>query len=83
MAKNGSKSSKPRSAPSKAASKGSWTKRDAATGQFVLGRAAFASISAVEGVYLSKSMKADLGRLESVSASERRRELSGKYGKKK
>ena len=52
-----------------------------ATGRFVLGRQAFARISAVEGVVLSKSMTADLRRLEDASPAERRLVLSGKYGK--
>ena len=52
------------------------------TGGFVLGRKAFSSISAVEGVHLSKDMKADFRRLESASPAARRAALSGKYGKK-
>ena len=56
--------------------------RNAVTGQFVLGRKAFASISAVEGVYLSKIMAADFKRLDHVSSSERRQALTVKYGKK-
>jgi len=51
-------------------------------GGFVLGRKAFSSISAVEGVHLSKDMKADFRRLESASPATRRAALSGKYGKK-
>lgn len=51
-------------------------------GGFVLGRKAFTSISAVEGVYLSRDMKADFRRLEGVSPAARRDALSGKYGKK-
>jgi hypothetical protein len=51
-------------------------------GGFVLGRKAFSSISAIEGVHLSKDMKADFRRLESASPAARRDALSGKYGKK-
>ena len=51
-------------------------------GGFVLGREAFSSISAVEGVYLSRDMKADFRRLEGVSPTARRDALSRKYGKK-
>ena len=59
-----------------------WTKRDVESGTFVLGRSAFATISAAEGVHLSKQMNADLHRLDGASASERRRVLAGKYGRK-
>ncbi len=52
------------------------------TGGFVLGHKAFSSISAVEGVHLSRDMKADFRRLESVSPAARRQALAGKYGKK-
>ena len=51
-------------------------------GGFVLGRKAFSSISAAEGVHLSKDMKADFRRLESASPADRRAALSVKYGKK-
>lgn len=57
-------------------------KRNATTGQFVLGRSAFANISAVEGIRLSKGMKADFRRLEHTPADKRRSVLSDKYGKK-
>ncbi len=55
--------------------------RDASTGQFVVGRSAFAKISAVEGVFLSESMEAEFRRLETVSPEHRRQELARKYGK--
>jgi len=51
-------------------------------GLLVLGYKAFASISAVEGMYLSKGMKADFRRLQGSSPSVRRDALTGKYGKK-
>ena len=57
-------------------------KRNASTGQFVLGRKAFALISAVEGIQLSEGLDADLARLASVPSHERLRVLSRKYGKK-
>ena len=57
-------------------------KRNAFPKQFVLGRKAFARISAVEGIFPSKSLSADLKRLEHVPASERRQALTAKYGKK-
>ena len=57
-------------------------KQTAAQGPFVLGRKAFARISAVEGVYLSDGMAADFRRLDHVSSSERRQALTVKYGKK-
>jgi hypothetical protein len=55
--------------------------RTASAGRFVIGHQAFARISAVEGVVLSKAMKADLRRLEAAAPAERRMVLSGKYGK--
>lgn len=53
----------------------------AATGTLIIGRKAFASISAIEGVYLSKVMDADFQRLAQAPPAERRRELAVKYGK--
>ena len=47
---------------------------------FTLGRGRFAKISAVEGIHLSGSMEKDLR--EFVSAEERRKVISGKYGTK-
>lgn len=61
---------------------GKWVKRDSRTGQFILGRQAFGSISSVEGIKLSRSMSEDLTRTESMTASRRRTELAAKYGKK-
>jgi hypothetical protein len=61
---------------------GSSAKRSASTGRFVLGRAAFASISAVEGIKISKSMGAALRRTAGMAAQERRSMLASKYGKK-
>ena len=58
-------------------------KRTTAQGPFVLGRKAFAQISAVEGVHLSKELAADLKRLKNVSSSERRQQLAAKYGQPK
>lgn len=57
--------------------------RDARTGQFTLGHEAFASISSVEGITLSKGMRKDLARTSGMSADKRRSELTGIYGKKK
>ena len=56
-------------------------KRNTSAGPFVLGRKAFASISAVEGIYLSDQLDTDLARLASVPPDERVRVLSRKYGK--
>lgn len=57
--------------------------RDASTGQFLVGRAAFKKISAVEGIKLSKGLARDLARTDSMSPVIRRDTLSSKYGKKK
>ena len=46
---------------------------------FAIGRKAFASISAVEGIKLSKAR--DLDELDNASPDERRRVLARKYGK--
>jgi hypothetical protein len=70
------------SAKTKSLSAAKAVKRNASTGQFVLGRKAFASISAVEGIHLSQGLDADLARLASVPSHERLRVLSRKYGKK-
>ena len=50
---------------------------------FIIGRKAFASISAVEGIYPSARLIADLRRLDGRSATERQLVLAGKYGRKK
>ena len=65
----------------KASGSGTSVKRSALTGRFVLGRAAFASISEVEGIRLSKSMSAALNRTEAMPADQRRSTLASKYGK--
>lgn len=57
-------------------------KRSAASGNFVIGGAAFASISSVEGIRLSKRMSAELRRTAGMSAAKRRSILCSKYGKK-
>ena len=75
MAKSGSKGGK--------ASGGSWSKRSGSTGAFVIGRASFGSISAVEGIKLSRSMAGEFRRTEGMPADKRRAALSSKYGKKK
>lgn len=75
MAKGTSKSGK--------TSGGSWTKRSGSSGAFVIGRESFGSISAVEGVKLSRGMDGELRRTEGMSADKRRSTLASKYGKKK
>lgn len=57
-------------------------KRDAKSGQFILGRDAFSKVSEVEGIVLSRGMKGDLKRLGTVSPEKRRSVLAQKYGKK-
>ncbi|MCF8878314.1 hypothetical protein L5876_00610 [Hyphobacterium sp. SN044] len=56
--------------------------RSASTGQFVLGRAAFAKISAVEGLRASKTMNSDFKKLDAENATpeQRRKYLASKYG---
>ena len=66
----------------KASSSGKWAKRSPASGKFVIGRTAFASISSVEGIRLSKRMSGDLRRTAGMSADERRATLASKYGKR-
>lgn len=61
----------------KPSSRGGSIKRDA----FVLGRAAFAKVSAVEGIEVGKTLDNDLRRLADATSAERRRVLAGKYGK--
>ncbi len=55
----------------------------AKTGRFIIGRAAFGKISAVEGLHMPKAMRADFVTLDKQGASSRIRRdtLSGKYGK--
>lgn len=56
--------------------------RSAKSGRFVLGREAFSKVSEVEGIVVSRGLKADLHRLGGVSPEKRRAVLSQKYGKK-
>jgi hypothetical protein len=58
------------------------TARSARSGRFVLGRSAFAKVSAVEGIVVSRDLRDDLRRLGSVSPAKRRTVLADKYGKK-
>ena len=52
------------------------------TGSFVIGRRAFARISAVEGIKTSTKLEADLRDLEQASPHDRRAVLTEKYGRK-
>lgn len=54
----------------------------ARAGRFVVGRDAFARISAVEGITLSPAMKATLDKTERMPPEQRRRTLASTYGKK-
>lgn len=56
-------------------------KRDAKTGAFVLGRGAFARVSAVERIAPSARLEAELHRLRNATPEHRRATLSAKYGK--
>ena len=47
---------------------------------FVLGRRAFAKVSAVEGIHVSKHLEADLHELADADAELRRDVLLEKYG---
>ncbi len=60
-------------------------KLDSKTGRFVVGRRAFAKISAVEGIHMPREMEADFAAfdLEKKPASQRRSILVDKYGVKK
>ncbi len=51
--------------------------------RFIVGRAGFARISAVEGLHLSPAMKRDFEAFDrdELSATERRRAILRKYGK--
>ncbi|HEY4944410.1 MAG TPA: hypothetical protein VII56_23480 [Rhizomicrobium sp.] len=57
--------------------------KPAKSGRFIIGRAAFGKISAVEGLHMPKAMQADFVTLDKQGASARVRRdtLSGKYGK--
>lgn len=61
------------------------TRGDRARGRgpasFVLGRAAFAKVSAVEGIVASESLDDDLRQLAGASPDRRRQVLAGKYAK--
>jgi hypothetical protein len=60
-------------------------RRDSTTGRFLVGRGAFAKISAVEGIRLSQEMQADFAGFDRTKAlpSQRRSTLATKYGSKK
>ena len=58
------------------------TRSAAAFIPFVLGRAAFKKVSAVEGIEVSRLLAADLRKLEKDTPATRRRVLSSKYGKR-
>ena len=55
------------------------------SGGHTIGRNGFSKISAVEGIRTSPRMDADFREFDrkGLSAEERRRELTGKYGHKK
>ena len=57
--------------------------RDAGSGQFTIGRKSFASISAVEGIEISRDMDGEFRRTDRMTAEKRRSTLASKYGKKK
>lgn len=57
--------------------------RDTRSGQFVIGERGFTSISAVEGISASKTLKADLRKLKDSSSEKRRAVLAETYGSKK
>ncbi len=73
MAKRGAKTGK-RRAPVAAI--------HAASKPFVLGRAAFKKISAVEGILVSQALDADLAELATATGHRRRSMLAAKYGKR-
>ena len=58
-------------------------KRDAGSGQFTIGRKSFASISAVEGIEISRGMDGEFRRTDRMTAEKRRSTLASKYVKKK
>lgn len=55
--------------------------RNTRTGTFVLGRNAFARVSAVERIVPSAPLRTDLDSLHDASPEERRAMLTAKYGK--
>ena len=50
-------------------------------GAFVLGRRAFAKVSAVEGISVSQTLDADLRELSDADCDVRRNALAEKYGR--
>jgi len=58
---------------------------DSKPATFVVGRSAFAKISAVEGLKMSPSMRKDFEEFDrkKLSPDKRREALSSKYGKKR
>lgn len=69
-------------APGKTTTTTRTIERDARSGQFTLGRAAFGKVSEVEGIVVSRSMQGEFKRLSAVSPEKRRSILAQKYGKK-
>ncbi len=51
------------------------------TGTFTLGRRAFAKVSAVEGIRVSKALESELDELQHADGSRRRAALADKYGR--
>lgn len=51
--------------------------------RFTIGRAAFAKISAVEGIQITAAMRADFNEFDRrrLSATERRKAIAAKYAK--
>jgi hypothetical protein len=72
MAKYGTKSGKT-----------SGAKRAGSIGAFTIGRESFASISAVEGIKVSRKMDEEFRRTDNMSADKRRSTLSSQFGNKK
>jgi hypothetical protein len=48
---------------------------------FTLGRRAFAKVSAVEGIQISKALASELDELQHADGSRRRAALADKYGR--
>ena len=57
-------------------------KRPASGSGYVLGRKAFAQVSAVEGIRLSGALESDLRQLRDATPERRRATLADKYGKR-
>lgn len=57
------------------------SKRSDSSGPFVLGRSAFARVSAVERIAPSARLDADLESLDDAAPEHRRAVLTAKYGK--